>query len=103
MRRTDWKPLLEQTTRIATAFLDGLHARPVRPSADAAAMLAALDRPLPAEPTPPGAVIEELARTVDAGLTAMPSGRFFGWVIGGGLPAAIAADWLTSVWDQNTG
>jgi hypothetical protein len=49
MRRTDWKPLLEQTTRIATAFLDGLHDRPVSPRADPAAMLAALDHPLPVE------------------------------------------------------
>src|SRR5215210_3104804 len=103
MRRTDWKPLLEQTTRIATDFLDGLHDRSVSARADAAAMLAALDRPLPAESQPPGAVIDELARTVDAGLTAMPSGRFFGWVIGGSLPSAVAADWLTTVWDQNTG
>jgi glutamate/tyrosine decarboxylase-like PLP-dependent enzyme len=103
MRRTEWKPLLEQTTRIATAFLDGLPDRPVSPRSDAAAMLAALDRPMPDGPSDPHAVIDELARTVDPGLTAMPSGRFFGWVIGGGLPSAIAADWLTSVWDQNTG
>ena len=66
-------------------------------------MLAALDHPLPDAPTDAVAVLEELARTVDPGLTAMPSGRFFGWVIGCGVPAAIAADWLTSVWDQNTG
>ena len=37
------------------------------------------------------------------GLVAMPSDRFFGWVIGGTLPAALAADWLTSTWDQNAG
>ncbi len=103
MRRTDWRPLLDETARIATAFLDGLPDRPVAPRHDAAAMLDALDRPLPDEPTDAAAVIAELARTVDPGLTAMPSGRFFGWVIGGGLPAAVAADWLTTVWDQNTG
>jgi len=103
MRRTDWRPLLDRTARIATEFLDGLSTRAVAPRGDAAAMLAALDHPLPDASTEPGAVIDELARTVDPGLTAMPSGRFFGWVIGGGIPAAIAADWLTSVWDQNTG
>lgn len=103
MRRTDWKPLLERTTRLATEFLDGLHARPVAPKSDAAAMLEALGGPLPDAPADPIAVVEALARTVDAGLTAMPSGRFFGWVIGGGVPAAVAADWLTTAWDQNTG
>ena len=95
--------MLDQTCAIATAFLDGLPARPVSPRADAGAMLAALGGALPDAPAEPGAVIEELARLVDPGLTAMPSGRFFGWVIGGGLPSAVAADWLTSVWDQNTG
>src|SRR4051794_1350336 len=101
MRRTEWKPLLEHTCTLATRFLDGLPERPVVARSDAAAMLAALDRPLPDAASDPRAVVDELARTVDAGLTAMPSGRFFGWVIGGGMPAAIAADWLTSVWDQN--
>ena len=103
MRRTEWKPLLQHTANLATSFLDGLPERPVSPRSDAAAMLDALDRPLPDAPSDPRAVIDELARTVDPGLCAMPSGRFFGWVIGGGLPSAIAADWLTSVWDQNAG
>ena len=40
---------------------------------------------------------------LEPGLTAMPSGRFYGMVIGGAHPAALAADWLTSAWDQNTG
>lgn len=103
MKRPDWKPLLARTCTIATEFLAGLPERAVAPRSDAAAMLAALDRPLPDAPADPEAVIDELARLVDPGLTAMPSGRFFGWVIGGGLPSAVAADWLTTVWDQNTG
>ena len=48
-------------------------------------------------------MVEDLARAVEPGLVAMPSGRYFGFVIGGGLPAAVAADWLTSVWDQCPG
>jgi glutamate/tyrosine decarboxylase-like PLP-dependent enzyme len=48
-------------------------------------------------------VVEYLATKAEPGLMAMPSGRFFGWVIGGTLPAALAADWLVSAWDQNSG
>jgi glutamate/tyrosine decarboxylase-like PLP-dependent enzyme len=48
-------------------------------------------------------VIEELIAGAEPGVVAMPSGRFFGWVIGGVLPATLAADWLTSTWDQNAG
>lgn len=48
-------------------------------------------------------VIDFLATKAEPGLMAMPSGRFFGWVIGGTLPAAMAADWLVSAWDQNSG
>lgn len=52
---------------------------------------------------PAAAVVEYLADNAEPGLMAMPSGRFFGWVIGGTLPAALAADWLVSAWDQNSG
>jgi len=48
-------------------------------------------------------VVEELAAAAAPGLVAMPSGRYFGFVIGGAVPAALAADWLTSAWDQNAG
>ena len=51
----------------------------------------------------PLAVIEELVAGAEPGVVAMPSPRFFGWVIGGVLPAALGADWLTSLWDQNAG
>jgi glutamate/tyrosine decarboxylase-like PLP-dependent enzyme len=103
MRRIEWQPILEHACTHARAYLDGIPERPVAPRADAAAMLAALDRPLPDAPGEPRAVIDELVRTVEPGLTAMPGGRFFGWVIGGAMPASVAADWLTTAWDQNAG
>jgi glutamate/tyrosine decarboxylase-like PLP-dependent enzyme len=52
---------------------------------------------------PAAEVVDLLAHTAEPGLMAMPSGRFFGWVIGGTLPAALASDWLVSAWDQNAG
>ena len=48
-------------------------------------------------------MVDALAAAAEPGLTAMQSGRFFGFVIGGTLPAALAADWLVSAWDQNSG
>ena len=62
-----------------------------------------LGRDLPEGPTDPAEVVDLLAEACEPGLTAMPSGRFFGFVIGGTHPAALAADWLTGAWDQNAG
>lgn len=56
---------------------------------------------LPDGPTDSAIVVDELAAAVEPGLTAMGSGRFFGWVTGGTLPSALAADWLVGAWDQN--
>lgn len=58
---------------------------------------------LPDGPTSPAEVIELLAAAIEPGLVATSSGRFFGFVIGGTLPAALAADWLVGAWDQNAG
>lgn len=87
----------------ATSWLDQLSTAPVRPSQDVDEVTAALWRELPDEGLDPRAVVDELVRAASPGLMGAPSGRFFGWVIGGTLPAALAADWLTSAWDQNAG
>ena len=73
------------------------------PAATVADVTAALGADLPDGPTDPEQVVDLLAGACEPGLTAMPSGRFFGFVIGGTHPAALAADWLTSAWDQNAG
>src|SRR5207342_1436099 len=57
----------------------------------------------PDGPSDPSSVIEDLADAAGKGVVAIPSGRYFGFVIGGSVPAALAADWLASTWDQNAG
>ncbi|EIV91111.1 aminotransferase class V-fold PLP-dependent enzyme, partial [Frankia sp. QA3] len=83
------------------AWLAGLAERPVRPAHSAAEVLARLDGRLPAGPSDPVAVVDALVEAVGGGLTATGSPRFFGYVVGGTLPAALAADLLAVVWDQN--
>jgi glutamate/tyrosine decarboxylase-like PLP-dependent enzyme len=52
---------------------------------------------------PADSVVNELVRDIDGGLNNSVNARFYAWVIGGSLPSALAADWLTSTWDQNAG
>jgi glutamate/tyrosine decarboxylase-like PLP-dependent enzyme len=87
----------------AQQWLDSLPDRRVPPAIDADAVRAGLGGPLPDDPTDPGAVVDELAAGAGPGLLGSPTGRFFGWVMGGTLPAALAADWLVTAWDQNSG
>jgi glutamate/tyrosine decarboxylase-like PLP-dependent enzyme len=94
---------LRAAQRIAEEFLAGLDERPVWPRATFDEMLAAFDGALPDEGADPVAVVEELAATADVGLSGTVGPRFFGFVIGGALPAARGADLLTGVWDQNAG
>lgn len=95
--------LLEQTAGLAVAHLEGLADRPVGWSASVEELRATLGGPVPEAPTDPCEVINHLAAAVEPGLVGSPGGRYFGFVIGGGTPAAVAADWLTSAWDQNAG
>jgi glutamate/tyrosine decarboxylase-like PLP-dependent enzyme len=99
----DYSPALSAALRHATDWLHSLPDRPVGPRFAAHDLTDAFGGPLPAQGIPAEDVVDFLARTADPGLMAMPSGRFFGWVIGGTLPAALASDWLVSAWDQNAG
>ncbi|MEP6598736.1 MAG: aminotransferase class V-fold PLP-dependent enzyme [Actinomycetota bacterium] len=102
-RAEDYENALGRAAIHAQSWLASVGDRAVRPQASADELAAALAGPLPAGPTDPAAVIDLLADLVEPGLMAMGSGRFFGWVIGGTLPAGLAADWLVSAWDQNSG
>ncbi len=95
--------VLDDAARLAQEFVSSLSERPVGASAEIDELRAALGRPLTDDGEDPRAVIEQLARDVEPGLVASAGPRYFGFVIGGSLPASVAADWLTSAWDQNTG
>ena len=93
---------LEAAFQSARTYIENLDATPVGATADLQTLRNQLRKPLTNEGMPPEKVIEELARDAQAGLIGTGSGRFFGWVIGGTVPAALGADILTSVWDQNS-
>ena len=88
---------------MALDHLGNLGRQPVNAIVDAATLRRRMDRPLLNEGVDPDRVISELARDVEGGIIGNAGPRFFAWVIGGSLPAALAADWLTSAWDQNAG
>ena len=97
------RELLRRTSELAADFVESLATRPVHERADANALRALLGGTLPDGPTDAATVVDDLARAGEEGAIAMAGGRYFGFVIGGALPAALAADWLTSAWDQNAG
>ncbi len=92
---------LDRAAHHALAYLDGLDTAPVASRASLEVLRAALGRPLADRGVSAVQVVDDLVADTAGGLHGSQGGRFFGWVIGGGVPAAIAADWLTSVWDQN--
>ena len=97
------RDLLQQTARRAADYLDSLPDRPVAPASSPAQLREALGGPLAEHGVPPEEVIEQLVRDASGGIMASAGPRFFGFVVGGSLPAALAADWLAAAWDQNAG
>ncbi|MEP7358088.1 MAG: aminotransferase class V-fold PLP-dependent enzyme [Anaerolineales bacterium] len=95
--------LLDDAARRAQRYLDALPERRVSPAPAAVAALSAFDRPLPETPTDPAEVLRELDEIGSPGTMATAGPRFFGFVIGGSLPATVAANWLAAAWDQNGG
>lgn len=99
----EFGPALDRAAALAKDWLDRVPDRPIGPVRDVDEVKDALGRTLPDVGRDPVAVIEHLARSVEPGLMASQSARFYGWVIGGTYPAGLAADWLVSAWDQNSG
>lgn len=93
--------VLDVAAAHAARYLETLSSRPIAANASIKELRSRLFRPLPESAMDPKGVIDELVRDTEGGLMGSSSGRFFGWVIGGTLPTALAADWLTSAWDQN--
>src|ERR1043166_1921930 len=97
------KDLLRTTADRAARSLASLKERSGAPTAEALATLARLDEALPEQPTEPAAVIALLDDIGSPATIASAGGRFFGFVVGGALPATGAASNLAAAWDQNAG
>src|SRR2546421_8816736 len=97
------RALLRRTAEIAADFLESLDERPVFPETTPEELRRLLGGPLPDVPTDPRTVIEQLRAAAEPGVVAIPSGRYFGFVIGGSGPPPLAAGWLASGWGHKAG
>jgi glutamate/tyrosine decarboxylase-like PLP-dependent enzyme len=97
------RDLLIETAERASRYLSNIESREVAPLPDATGRLMELDQPLPDEPTDPQIVLSLLDDIGSPATVATAGRRFFGFVVGGALPAALAANWLAGAWDQNAG
>lgn len=94
----EFRKTLESALALAIEHLENLEHTSVAATVDLETLRERFNRPLPDAGMAPEQVIRELNADVAGGLLGTAGGRFFGWVIGGAVPAAVGADWLTSVW-----
>eukprot|EP01040_Poterioochromonas_malhamensis_P006212 gene6211-6685_t len=94
--------LLPKVCQQSLSYYENLENTPVAARGKYEDLMNAINKPFPEEGVSPEEVIDDLIEDMRDGLHTSTGGRFYGWVVGGNLPAAVAADWLTSVWDQNS-
>lgn len=100
-KKNQYDVVLKETLKHATTYLSKMDSNNVGATKNMEELRAALKKPLEKDGILPELVINQLVKDVDGGLINCAGGRFFAWVIGGAVPASLAADWLTSTWDQN--
>ena len=101
--RKDFSAALETATHHALEYLRTVDDRPVGPTVSLETLRHRLCREWNQDPLPAESVVRDLVKDIEGGLNNSVNARFYAWVIGGSLPSALAADWLTSTWDQNAG
>jgi glutamate/tyrosine decarboxylase-like PLP-dependent enzyme len=100
--KADRANLLERTCELANEFLDGVDERPVARRVDFEELLSQVrSEGLASDDEDAGQIVEQLSQWANEAIVATAGPRYFGFVVGGSVPAALAADWLTSAWDQN--
>jgi glutamate/tyrosine decarboxylase-like PLP-dependent enzyme len=101
--RKDFYPALETAMHHALEYLRTVDKRPVGPTASLETLRHRLCKEWNHDPMWAESVVDDLVKDIEGGLNNSVSARFYACVIGGSLPSALAADWLTSTWDQNAG
>ncbi|MBK7976220.1 MAG: aspartate aminotransferase family protein [Deltaproteobacteria bacterium] len=102
-RNSEDVPLLADAAKRAARYLETLDGRAVAPAAEAVEAVTRFAEPLPAGPTAPAETLRRLDEIGSPATMGMAGGRFFGFVVGGSYPVSVAANWLATAWDQNTG